>query len=119
MSKRGDRAAPPPGPDEWDVLLHTSDAADGWDELCQAFPGPAWEAWVILRTRPTWPANPERQHKLKLALKSREIKGKALDQWQYEVSGGARIWYCPDPDTKKVYVTNATTGHPKRSEKKR
>src|SRR5262245_35005968 len=107
MPKRGDRAAPPPGPDEWDVLLRTSEAADGWAELSRAAPGPTWEAWVILRTRPTRPANPERQHKLKWAVEAREIKGKKLDQWQYEVTGGARIWYCPDPDTKTVYMTHA------------
>ena len=40
---------------------------------------------MILRTRPTRP-NPERQHKLKWAVKAREIKGKKLDQWQYEVT---------------------------------
>lgn len=34
-SKRGDRAAPPLGAKDWDVLLHTSEAAKGWDELCR------------------------------------------------------------------------------------
>jgi hypothetical protein len=97
-------------------LLHTSEAADGWEELSRTAPGPMWEAWVILRERPTRPANPDRQHKLKLALKSRKIKGKVLDQWQYEVTGSGRIWYCPDPDTKAVYVTHAGTGHPKSTE---
>jgi len=63
----------------------TAGRNDGWEELSRAAPGPAWEAWVILRTRPTRP-NPERQHKLKWAVKAREIKGKKLDQWQYEVT---------------------------------
>ena|SRR5947209_6058913 len=99
MPKRGDRAAPPPRPGGWDVVLHTSEAVDGWEELCAAAPGAMWEAWVILRERPTRPANPDRQHRLKFALKSRKIKGKELDQWQYEVTSGGRIWYCPDPGT--------------------
>jgi hypothetical protein len=116
MPKRGDRAAPPPGPDEWDVLLHTSEAADGWEELCRQVPGPTWEAWIILRTRPTQPANPSRQHKLKLAVKSRQIKGRTLDQWQYEVTSGGRIWYCPDPETRTVYMTHAGTRHPKQTD---
>jgi hypothetical protein len=71
---------------------------------------------VILRTRPTRPANPERQHRLRLALSERKINGKALDQWQYEVTSGGRIWYCPDPDAKRVYVTNAGTRHPKQTD---
>jgi hypothetical protein len=70
-SKRGDRAAPPPGPDDWDVVLHTSEAAKGWDELCRMAPGNTWEAWVILRERPTRPVNPERQHRLRRDYASR------------------------------------------------
>ena len=116
MPKRGDRAAPPPRPDEWDVLLHTSEAVAGWQELSRAAPGPTWEAWVILRTRPASPVNPDRQHRLKLALKSRKIKEKTLEQWQYEVTGSARIWYCRDPESKTVYITHAGTRHPKATE---
>ncbi|WP_239334586.1 MULTISPECIES: hypothetical protein [unclassified Frankia] len=32
--KRGDRVAPPPGPNEWDVIFGTGEAGKGWDELC-------------------------------------------------------------------------------------
>jgi hypothetical protein len=78
-----------------------------------------WEAWVILRERPTRPASPERQHRLRSALKSRKIKDKDLDQWQYEVTSGGRIWYCPDPATMKVYVTHAGTRHPKQTDRSR
>jgi hypothetical protein len=112
-SRRGDRAAPPPGPEQWDVVLHTSDAAKGWDELCRTAPGNTWEAWVVLRERPIQPVNRERQHRLKgKRLSAREVKGQTLEQWQYEVTSGARIWYCPDPDAKVVWVTFAAAGHP-------
>jgi hypothetical protein len=116
MPKRGDRAAPPPRAEDWDVVLHTSEAVDGWEELCRAAPGPMWELWVILRERPTRATNPERQHRLRLAVKERKINGKVLDQWQYEVTGGGRVWYCPDPEAKKVYITLAGTRHPKQTD---
>jgi hypothetical protein len=116
-SKRGDRAAPPPGPDQWDVVLHTSDAAKGWDELCRTAPGNMWEAWVILRERPTRPVNPDRQHRLKGSLAYREVKGRTLEQWQYEVTSGARIWYCPEPNRRIVWVTWAAPGHPHQTDK--
>lgn len=112
-SKRGDRAAPPPRPADWDVLLHSTEAAKGWDELCRTAPGNMWEAWVIMRERPTRPVNLERQHILRGSLSARDIKGKVLEQWQYEVTSGGRIWYCPDPDKRIVWVTHAGPGHPK------
>jgi hypothetical protein len=112
-SKRGDRAAPPPRPQDWDVLLHNTDAAKGWDELCRTAPGSMWEAWVILRERPTQPVNRERQHLLRGSLHAREVKGKLLEQWQYEVTAAGRIWYCPDPERRIVWVTHAGPGHPK------
>jgi hypothetical protein len=41
------------------------------------------------------------------------VKGKTLEQWQYEVTGGGRIWYCPDDDDRVVYIMHAATGHPR------
>ena len=43
-------------------------------------------------------ANPrqrtERQHPLKGNLGTRCVNGEMLEQWQYEVTGGGRLWYC-------------------------
>ncbi|MGW6196243.1 hypothetical protein ACWF0M_08850 [Kribbella sp. NPDC055110] len=36
-----------------------------------------------------------------------------LEQWQYEVTGGGRIWYLVDVDQRTVWITYAGTGHPK------
>jgi hypothetical protein len=36
-----------------------------------------------------------------------------LEQWQYEVTGGGRIWYLVDIDKNTVWITYAGTGHPK------
>jgi hypothetical protein len=35
-----------------------------------------------------------------------------LEQWQYEVTGGGRIWYLVDVKNMTVWVSWAGTGHP-------
>jgi hypothetical protein len=98
------------------VRYGTNDALKGWEELCRNVPGNTWEAWVILSERPTTPDNRSRQHPLKGKYSHREVKGKLLVQWQYEVTSGGRIWCCPDPDTKIVWLTDAGPGHPGRTD---
>jgi hypothetical protein len=44
-------------------------------------------------------------HRLKGTLGSRTVHGKVLEQWQYEVTSGGRIWYCPDPERRIVWLT--------------
>jgi hypothetical protein len=95
-AKRGDRVAPPARPDGWEARFATSEAAKGWEELCRAAQANTWEAWVVLTERPTQPENPSRQHRLRGQLAERQISGRTLPQWQYEVTAGGRIWYCPD-----------------------
>jgi hypothetical protein len=49
---------------------------------------------------------------LRSDLGTRTIKGKVLEQWQCEVTGAGRIWYCPDDALHVVFITKASTGHP-------
>lgn len=114
--KRGDRVAPPGRPDGWEARFATSDAAKGWEQLCQTARSNTWEAWIVLTERPTAPENPSRQHRLRGQLATHEIGGRQLEQWQYEVTAGGRIWYCPDPDLRIVWVVVASTAHPKATE---
>jgi hypothetical protein len=115
-AKRGDRVTPPPLPGGWEARFLTSEAVKGWEALCQTARSNTWEAWIVLTERPTMPENTRRQHLLKGKFARREVHGRPLDQWQYEVTGGGRIWYCPDPDRRIVWLTLATTGHPKATE---
>ena len=62
-------------------------------------------------------SNPNRQHRLQGDLATRKIGGVELPQWQYEVTGGGRIWYCPDASKKVVHLTWAGTGHPKATDR--
>lgn len=60
-----------------------------------------------------------RQHRLKFELRTVKIDNFELKQWQYEVSGGGRIWYAIDDDRKTLWITQAGTGHPKQTDKRR
>lgn len=68
-------------------------------------------AWLSITSNPR--RHDHRQHPLKYELSSRSIDGKLLEQWQYEPTGGGRVWYCIDDDDRTVYLTQATPGHPK------
>ena len=57
--------------------------------------------------------NPDRQGRLKGTLRTVDVKGEPLEQWQYEVTGGGRVWYAPHDGERTVWVTMASTGHPK------
>jgi hypothetical protein len=116
MPKRKERVAPPPTRDAWDVRYLTNESIKGWEDLCRTAPGPTGDCWDQLRTTPLKPKNPRRQHRLKGSLGVREVGGKPLQQWQYEVTGGGRVWYCPDPDSNTVWLAAASTGHPKATE---
>ncbi|MFE0591134.1 hypothetical protein [Micromonospora echinospora] len=108
--------APPGRPGGWEARFASSEAAKGWEQLCQTARSNTWEAWVVLTERPTTPENPARQHRLRGALATRQVGGAMLVQWQYEVTAGGRIWYCPDPDRRIVWIVSAGPGHPKLTE---
>ncbi|KAA1013243.1 hypothetical protein FVA95_26950 [Pseudonocardia sp. EV170527-09] len=112
-AKRGDRVAPPARPHGWEARFATTEAAKGWEELCRVARPNTWEAWIVLTERPTEAQNPARQHRLRGGLATRTIGGRVLEQWQYEVTAGGRIWYCPEPERRIVWVVAASTGHPK------
>lgn len=114
--KRLGRVAPPGRPGGWEARWGTSDAAKGWEDLCRTAQSATWEAWTVLTERPTAPENRSRQYRLKGELSTRQVRGRALEQWQYKVTDGGRVWYCPDPDNHIVWVVAATTGHPKATE---
>ncbi|MFI7435086.1 hypothetical protein [Micromonospora haikouensis] len=91
----------------------TKEAAEGWEELVKAAPGNLWRAWESLTYGPEDLNILGRQHRLKGELGSRMVQGVNLEQWQYEVTGGGRIWYCPDAERRIVWVTYASTAHPR------
>jgi hypothetical protein len=43
-------------------------------------------------------------------------RGHALERWQYEATGGGRIWYLIDDDRRTVWLTYAGTAHARETE---
>lgn len=114
--KRGERVAPPAGSDEWELRFATSEAAKGWEELCQQAAANTARAWHELRTRPSHPVATGRHHQLKGRLATAAHRGVDMEQWQYEVTGGGRIWYLVDTSSRTLWLRHAGLGHPKVTE---
>jgi hypothetical protein len=111
--RRGDRAAPPPARQEYTLRFENNDAAAGWEILCKQAPGATRSAWLALTTTPRPVTPTHRHHRLKLDLATVRRKGQPLEQWQYEVTGGGRIWYLVDDERRTCWITYAGLGHPK------
>ncbi|WP_018352174.1 hypothetical protein [Longispora albida] len=111
--KRGDRAAPPPRPGEYEPRFANNAAAKGWEDLRSQVPENTRAAYdaISANPRPTPPT--DRHHRLKGSLKWGNHGGRALEQWQYEVTSAGRIWYLVDEESLTVWLTFAGTGHPK------
>ncbi len=89
--KRGDRAAPPPPSGGYHIRFADNRVAAGWENLCTHAAGNTRRAWDAIVRDPRPKPSTERHHRLKHGLGSRAYKGHALEQWQYEVTGGGRI----------------------------
>lgn len=111
MPARRERVAPAPAKDGQDLRYGTGDAAKGWGKVCAAAPGNARVAWDKLTSDPR--ERSRRQHPLKGSLGTRSVNGRDMEQWQYEVTGGGRLWYCIDDEKRTVWLTEGRPGHPK------
>lgn len=111
--RRGDRVAPPPVADEYDVRFGNADSAKGWEELAQQATGNLRRAFETIRSSPRTHTAPGRHHRLKGSLGTGTFKGQDLERWQFEVTGGGRIWYLIDDASRTVWIVYAGTGHPK------
>ncbi|MFF5173985.1 hypothetical protein ACFY3U_15255 [Micromonospora sp. NPDC000089] len=114
--KRGGRAAPPAVGTEYELRFADSAAVDGWEQLARQAPANLRRAYEAIRADPRARTAPERQHRLKGTLGSGSWKGQELERWQYEVTGGGRIWYLIDDERRTVWLTYAGTGHPRETE---
>lgn len=114
MAKRKERVAPPPSKDGWDFRFATNDAAKEWDQVCAVAASNCRTAWDRITSDPR--QRDTRQHPLKGSLGTRTIDGVELEQWQYEVTSGGRLWYCIDDQRKIVWMVECSPGHPKATE---
>lgn len=114
--KRGERAAAPPVEGEYDLRFANSAAADGWEQLARHAARNLRRAHDAIRANPRSATMPERHHRLKGSLATGGWKGQRLERWQYEVTGGGRIWYLIDDEHRTAWITYAGTGHPQETD---
>jgi hypothetical protein len=60
--------------------------------------------------------NPRRTHRLRNEMAKRRVLGQVFDQWQHELTGAGRIWYCPDKENRIIWITWVSLSHPKETE---
>ena len=53
---------------------------------------------------------------MEAGIGTRTVNGEVMEQWQYEVTSGGRLWYCIDAAHRTVWLTDAMPGHPKVTE---
>lgn len=119
--KRNDPARRPPAAGQWLIKHATSDAAKGWEHLCRQIPEAVAALYDRLSEDPRATVNRARQHPLKGTLGVVIVKGVTLQQWQFEITGGGRVWYAPQPMVGRgapgiVWITLASPGHPGETE---
>lgn len=104
-----------PRPKAWKFTFGDRQAANGWAELVRSAPNAADHAWVAITSDAK--RTDGRQHQLKGNLATATHRGKKLPQWQYEVSGGGRVWYLVDDEQRHLILTHAGPGHPQATDK--
>jgi hypothetical protein len=108
--KRLDQVPPPPDKDEWDIRYATKESL-AFEEMEKQFPGNCIEAKARLKISPS--TRSDVQKRLRGSLGIRTIGGVEMEQWQYDISSGARLWYCIDSPNRIVWLTLAALGHPR------
>lgn len=95
------------------VLQHAERSCEvGWTALCASQRNGCADLFDRLTIDPRHVVNPDRQHRLKGRLSTAIVGGTELDQWQYEMAKGARVWYVIDHESKTVFLTRVATAHP-------
>lgn len=93
---------------EYEIRFATQRARKGWQDLRATTRGPLVDAWDFLTKTPTaqWAKN----HPLKGELATVTRADQTYERWQYELPGGARIWfYVAD---RRVNLVDVHTHHP-------
>jgi len=85
------RAERPVKSTEYQVVLATREAELGWRDLKATQRNTLADAWDYLTQHPL--ASTPTAHPLRGALGTIRRGGETHERWQYELSGGARIWY--------------------------
>lgn len=114
--KRLDDVAAPVVDDEWRIRYANSESVAGWRELCGKAAANARRAYDVIRMTPRPPEPNPRHHQLKRDLAFVVRDGARMEHWQYEVTGGGRLWYHIDDAAHTVWLDYASVAHPKQTD---
>ncbi len=107
MSKRDDSVTRPINASEYTIKYATASARKGWSDVCATQRNSAADAWERLTKDPT--SMDGTCHPLKGKLSAVTRDGEEHAQWQYELTGGARIWFYVSG--RSVYLIAIHTHH--------
>lgn len=93
---------------EFRIQFATSQAAKGWEALLGTTRNALVDAWDFLTRNPQ--ESSFRCHQLKGELARVTHHGESHERWQYELPGGARIWFYVSGQT--VFLVDVHTHHP-------
>lgn len=110
--KRGSQAIRPAKNHEWTIRYASREVASGWENLCKQEPGVIATLYDQLTNDPRQVYNRERHDLLRGNLRTELIHGELLEQWQYKISNGGRVWYAINDTTRVVWITKASASHP-------
>ncbi len=107
----GGEVARPRKKSEYRIVFAERSAEKGWRDLVAPTRSAVADAWDFLTKTPT--AQSVTCHPLRGDLAVIRRDGVEHVQWQYELPGGARIWYyVTTSGTPTVYLVRVATAHP-------
>lgn len=114
MAARGRSVDRPLKRAEYELVFTSRDADKSWRDLCATKINAMADAWDYLTKTPEASRPPHGPLKGRYSSLTRD--GITHTRWQYELPGGARIWYWVEPPTEKVrgrvLLERVTPHHP-------
>ncbi|WP_338539274.1 hypothetical protein N5P18_01935 [Janibacter terrae] len=105
---RRSRVPRPTRSTEYTLIFGTRQAERGWRDLLATQRNAVVETWEFLTRTPQ--ERVPRNHRLKAELSTVTHDGRTHEQWQHELTNGARIWFYVDEST--VVLVDVHTRHP-------
>ena len=108
MNRKAAGVARPRKKAEYEIRFATRQAEKGWQDLLATQRNAVVDAWDFLTKTPC--AESFTNHPMKAELATVIRDGTAFTRWQYELTGGARIWFYVEDWT--VQLIDVHTRHP-------
>ena len=109
-----DAAVPRPvKKNEYTIVFASKQAQKGWSDVAATKRNALTDAWDFLTQTPQ--AVSQTCHRLKFDLATVERAGQTHERWQYELPGGARIWFYVTVGERAsgvVHILDVHTHHP-------